>query len=156
MSIAPDIDIDIHDFDVDELIARDIAQGRVEVPPYPSVVGRGVNSLTKTAMTAWLAHDALKPGPLFALRSRVWRESLSSALVAEAIAASRGVADDTAYLAGLLHDFGKIIALSYIERGVSNIDETEQFWLEVIERHHCDLGWIMADLWELPDRKSVV
>jgi len=83
----------------------------------------------------------------------VWRECLASALTCHALAQVRALPADDAYLGGLLHDVGKVAALLAVEVDHPHITgpSDEAFWLEVVERHHCDAGWIMTDRWLLSD-----
>ncbi|MBI1949663.1 MAG: HDOD domain-containing protein [Deltaproteobacteria bacterium] len=125
--------------------------------PY-AVIRLGREGVRSVCLTASLAKVALVDGPLHALRRRVWRECLASALTCQAAAQARGLNVDDAYLAGLLHDIGKIAALLAIEADHPHITgpSDEAFWLEVVERHHCDAGWIMTDRWLLPEAVQAV
>ncbi len=120
--------------------------------PY-AVIRLGREGVRSVCLTASLARVALVAGPLQALRRRVWRECLASALTCHALAQVRGLSADDAYLGGLLHDVGKIAALLAVEADHPHITgpSDEEFWLEVVERHHCDAGWIMTDRWLLSD-----
>ena len=120
--------------------------------PY-AILRLGRDGVRCVCLTASLARVALRAGPLQALRRRVWRECLASALACQATGMARGLSPDDAYLVGLLHDFGKIVALLAVESDHAQDACTgeETFWVEVMERHHCDAGWIMTDLWRLPD-----
>lgn len=135
------IDLQIDDaIDIDALLAGRAGADAVPLPAYPALLAR-----IQTA-----AAYALSAGPLRSLRRRVWADCVLSALVGDAVASAHGVAAETAYVAGLLHDFGKIIALRCIEENVKNVEESDQFWLDIIEAHHCDLGFHMAERWGLP------
>lgn len=125
--------------------------------PY-AVMRLGREGVRSVCLTASLARVALVPGPLQGLRRRVWRECLASALTCHALAQVRGLSADDAYLGGLLHDVGKIAALLAVEADHPHITgpSDEAFWLEVVERHHCDAGWIMTDRWLLSDAVQAV
>ena len=120
--------------------------------PY-AIIRLGREGVRSVCLTASLAKVALSDGPLLVLRRRVWRECLASALTCQAAAQVRGLSSDDAYLAGLLHDFGKIAALTAVEVDHAHVPglDDEAFWADVMERHHCDVGWIMTDRWLLPD-----
>lgn len=122
--------------------------------PY-AVMRLGAEGVRSVCLTSSLAHVALGDGPLATLRKRVWRECIASALTCEAMSGSYGASPNDAYLLGLLHDFGKIVAMRIVEdellreRSDARGDE-DPFWAEVAERHHCDVGWIVTDAWHLP------
>lgn len=120
--------------------------------PY-AILRLGREGVRSVCLTASLATIALEAGPLHDLRHRVWRECLASALTCQSAAQARGLSADDAYLAGLLHDFGKVAALRAIEADHPESASASDvlFWAELVERHHCDAGWIMTDRWLLPD-----
>jgi HD-like signal output (HDOD) protein len=133
--------------------------------PY-AVMRLGTEGVRAVCLTSSLSGVALAPGPLLALRRRVWRECLASALVCEAMGARHGASPNDAYLLGLLHDFGKVVAMGIVEKelfrfsaraegsltdaGRSAARGDDVFWADVAERHHCDVGWIVTDAWRLP------
>lgn len=119
--------------------------------PY-AVMRLGVQGVRAVCLTSSLAKVGLRPGPLIDMRRRLWRECLASALTCQAMAAFRGVSADDAYLLGLLHDFGKVVALSVVEGDVATSLPTDTaFWSDIAERHHCDVGWIVTEAWRLPE-----
>jgi HD-like signal output (HDOD) protein len=120
--------------------------------PY-AVMRLGSEGVRGVCLTSALAKVALAPGPFAEMRKRVWRECLASALACQALAPLRKQSADVAYLVGLLHDFGKIIALVTLEPDHATMDSD---WVDVMERHHCDVGWIMTDAWRLPEIVSAV
>ena len=126
------------------------SEGLGRVTTAEAVAHLGGKRLNKIALAQTLAKTALAPGPLFDVRRRLWRACLAGALVAEAIADDHGVAADVAFLAGLLHDFGRIIALALVEENVADARPGDVAWLDVVDRHHCDLGQMLAESWSLP------
>jgi putative nucleotidyltransferase with HDIG domain len=84
----------------------------------------------------------------------VWLDALASALLSQDLAKGRGVAPDVAFSAGLLHDFGKVVAIACIEELLANRDDvaprTEEAWTEIMDRYHVELGVVMAARWDLP------
>ncbi len=123
--------------------------------PY-ALMRLGREGVRAACFTSTLAKPALRPGPLLPLRSRVWRECIASALACQALAGSKAPEHD-AYLLGLLHDFGKILALGIVEGALAPGDAGTfagigaSFFADAAERHHCDLGWIVTDAWHLPE-----
>ncbi len=127
--------------------------------PY-AVMRLGTEGVRSVCLTSSLAHIAMRQGPLLAMRRRVWRECIASALACEAMSASHSMSPNEAYLLGLLHDFGKIVAMGIVEDELfrerhdgaqaSAASRDDPFWVDVAERHHCDVGWIVTDAWRLP------
>jgi putative nucleotidyltransferase with HDIG domain len=88
-----------------------------------------------------------------------WRHSLMAAHASAAAAARAGVADsETAYVAGLLHDVGKLILdtslpVEYaqvrrqVEHERCSVIEAEQ---SVLQTDHVEVGAWMAERWQLP------
>jgi phosphatidate phosphatase APP1 len=52
-----------------------------------------------------------------------------------------------------MHDFGKIVALAAAEARESLLHPSRgvEYWTNAMERHHCDVGWVMTELWRLPE-----
>jgi putative nucleotidyltransferase with HDIG domain len=90
---------------------------------------------------------------LSAFKRRVWRESLAAAVVCEGLAASAGLEPGEAFVAGLLHDVGKLLAISTLDELFKQRPQLRPddatLWLEV-ERTHVKLGALLAQRWQLP------
>jgi putative nucleotidyltransferase with HDIG domain len=88
-----------------------------------------------------------------------WRHSVLCAVAAGEIAAARG-RDESAFVAGLLHDIGKLVLFSRApepERrallmSVDSIDDEELFMCEreVLGFDHAAVGLALARLWAMP------
>jgi putative nucleotidyltransferase with HDIG domain len=114
----------------------------------------GADELARVAMASALGGTALARGPLANLRRIAWRDALSSALLCRELARTRGLLGDDAFTCGLLHDFGRVIAIGAIERIASGQRPARpmsaEFWNRVVDRHHVALGVTLAARWELP------
>jgi putative nucleotidyltransferase with HDIG domain len=113
----------------------------------------GTKELTRLAMAASVSNAASAAGPLAELRRGVWRRSLTAALVAEAIAKVDGGDASEAFVAGLLHDAGKLLIIGCIEDAIakkpgllSDASEIEA----VLESEHAKFGLILSARWQLP------
>jgi putative nucleotidyltransferase with HDIG domain len=119
-----------------------------------AAVGRlGARDVARLALAFGLGAHATAPGPLAPLRRRVWLEALASAALCQALARGRGVAPDEAFSAGLLHDFGKVVAIASIEALVHKRrvpPRTMAEWSALVDRYHVELGVVMAARWGLP------
>jgi putative nucleotidyltransferase with HDIG domain len=121
----------------------------------PQAVARvGARELSRIALASGLGTTALARGPLATLRRRTWREGLSAALLCRELARSRQLTGEDAFTCGLLHDFGRVLAIGAIERiaggGRSTRPMSAQFWSSVVDRHHVALGVALAARWGLP------
>lgn len=120
-----------------------------------AAVGRlGAKDVARLALAFGLGAHANAAGKLASLRRQVWMDALASALLCQALAKGRGLAPDVAFSAGLLHDFGKVVAIACIEEILFRRDDvpprTAEAWHEVVDRYHVELGVVMAARWDLP------
>jgi putative nucleotidyltransferase with HDIG domain len=90
-----------------------------------------------------------------------WRHSVSVAVLSKQLAEkTRLVAPDDAFMAGLLHDIGKIIMLKYFKEDFGKVWQTMQdkkisfadAEQEVASIDHIQIGAYLARKWQLPDQ----
>ena len=113
----------------------------------------GTKELTRLAMAASMSNAAAAAGALSELRRGVWRRSLTAALVAEALAKVDGSDAGEAFVAGLLHDAGKLLIIGCIEDALSKRPEllASSATIEgLIEQEHAKFGLILSGRWQLP------
>jgi putative nucleotidyltransferase with HDIG domain len=120
-----------------------------------AAVGRiGAKDVARIALASALGPLATAPGRLASLRRKVWLDALSSALLCQALARGRSLAPDVAFSAGLLHDFGKIVAIAALEELIGKHPDVSaqplEAWTALVDRFHVELGVVMAARWELP------
>jgi HD-like signal output (HDOD) protein len=117
-------------------------------------VGRiGAKDVARLALASGLGAHATAPGRLASLRRRAWVDSLASALLAQALAPRRRLAPDIAFAAGLLHDFGRVVAIACIEEILTRDGgppRPEAAWAQLVDRYHVELGVVLAARWNLP------
>ncbi len=123
----------------------------------------GLNRVKGIAMTVGLKSyltDSLKMPALVAC----WRHSLACAIVCEDLAFACRMEHDAAYLAGLLHDIGRL-ALSVVEpvTYAELIREADEGPVDVRSRErelfgldHCEAGKWLAQQWKIPARFAEV
>ncbi|MCA2980008.1 MAG: HDOD domain-containing protein, partial [Myxococcaceae bacterium] len=86
------------------------------VTSLPVAVTRvGGKELSRLALAATVSSAAAGAGPLAEVRRHVWRQSLTSALVCEVLAPLDGGDAGEAFVAGLLHDAGKLLVIGCLE-----------------------------------------
>jgi len=88
------------------------------------------------------------------LYKRIWLHSITTAMAARKLASRVRVPVETAFLAGLLHDLGKVVVLQSIARfqqttrGSQKIDEATV--LEFVDALHCTVGDMLFEAWKIP------
>jgi putative nucleotidyltransferase with HDIG domain len=116
----------------------------------------GLNRVKAIAMTVGLRSyltDSMKIPALLAC----WRHSLACAILCEDLATAAFMERDAAYLAGLLHDVGRL-ALSVVEpikygnilQTSASIPDVRARERELFGADHCEAGKWMAEQWKLP------
>jgi putative nucleotidyltransferase with HDIG domain len=121
----------------------------------------GEKEIERLALAAGLAHELLKDGPLATVRRGIWHDAMTGAVVCEALARTRPhMAPDEAFLVGLLHDVGKMVAVGAIEHILTKHKglgaRSAEVWYSVVERFHVELGLVLAVRWALPEVVSDV
>lgn len=119
-----------------------------------AVVSLGRQTLRELSVAKELHERTLGAGALVALRRRAWRESLTAARVASWVAPMFGTSADDAFVAGLLHDIGRVPAIGILEQLLeehpSADTRSEEGWWALVELHHVALGALLARTWRLP------
>jgi putative nucleotidyltransferase with HDIG domain len=91
---------------------------------------------------------------------RIWEHGVAVGTLARDVLALSGQPDsEAAYLAGLLHDAGKVIVASVLleaERQTTEIYDRPwiggEQWVEVVQLCHRPVGIALAEKWQLPDQ----
>jgi len=113
----------------------------------------------KTMATLVAVNRMIRSSVRVAALRKVWVHSLVTALIAEEAARVTGVAADTAYTAGLLHNLGTLGLMSaYPEEYSRMLDVTQEFGFDLLQTErdlfdidHCLAGCYLAQDWEFPD-----
>jgi HD-like signal output (HDOD) protein len=114
----------------------------------------GLKAVHQIALAAGLGQEVCQTGPLQELRLLCWRWAVSSAILCQQLAAHREIDPGTAFLGGLLHTFGKAVAVSAMEQVLKakpralSLPASE--WLAIVEARHRQLGILVARRWNLP------
>lgn len=125
-----------------------------------AVTRLGKRQLIGLALAAGLGQEMMnKRSRLLPLKRRVWRNALFSAELCQGLAARKGLLAEEAFTCGLLHDFGKMIAIACLDEILGpHLDRSLSAarCIEVVETYHVELGTVMAERWNLPDLVSRV
>jgi HD-like signal output (HDOD) protein len=120
----------------------------------------GEQQVMRLLLASGLARQAQAVGPLVLIRRMAWIEGLAAAALCQELARLRGLRAEEAFTVGLLHDFGKIVALAAIEAKLEAEKITESFsqsaWVDLVERLHVPVGAALASRWGLPAALSEV
>jgi putative nucleotidyltransferase with HDIG domain len=106
--------------------------------------------LSISAKSAFKADDARQQK----LYETIWLHSMTTAVAARRLAAFVSVPPETAFLAGLLHDIGRIVVL----RGISSLRRRDPTGFRVPEHTigeftdalHCSIGDVFCRAWNIP------
>jgi putative nucleotidyltransferase with HDIG domain len=127
--------------------------GREVTSLQQAIVVLGRKALREVGIAKEMHERTMSNGSMVSLRRRVWRESLTAAHVASVVAGFFNVVADEAFVAGLLHDIGRVPAVGVIEEVLKSagatVSEAEAWAL--VEKHHLELGGTLARTWGLPN-----
>jgi HD-like signal output (HDOD) protein len=118
----------------------------------------GAQQATRLLLASGLARQVQASGPLVLLRRMAWIEGIASAAVCQTLARLRQLRAEEAFTLGLLHDFGKVVAVSgleaLLESGHMTSHQAGQIeradWEALVERQHQPIGALLAERWRLP------
>lgn len=135
--------------------------GREPVAKLSQAMSRiGLRSL-KQLLLAYAVKGKVFDAPSWSREMKdLWQHSVAAAVATDLIARKVGMRDERAFLAGLLHDIGRPVALHVaIELMANNpevaeTDHDEVLWM--CDRVHAHLGKVIANRWQLPECYRVV
>jgi HD-like signal output (HDOD) protein len=114
----------------------------------------GARSVGAIAVASGVSAAAVTAGVLLDVKFRVWRRTMIGALACQSLAPARGLAPEDAFLSGLLHGFGRSIAVAAIEQLLraqnSPIALSAEEWLGVAEEQRAPLARALSSAWKLP------
>jgi HD-like signal output (HDOD) protein len=114
----------------------------------------GAKEVCKIAIATSVGAHAIVTGCLSSLRRRYWRLSMTSAMLCRALAYWRKNNAEEAFICGLLHDFGQVVATACFEEVIARTRDArvlpEATWAACVDRFHVELGLVTAVRWNLP------
>lgn len=93
---------------------------------------------------------------------RLWRHSVGTALGSAWLAKKCGYGQLSthAFVAGLLHDIGKLFLLTVVEtirkKEANDFSPSKDFMMEVMDSLHTEQGWLLTQNWNLPESYCIV
>jgi putative nucleotidyltransferase with HDIG domain len=120
-----------------------------------AVMRLGLSSVRETVVS--LSAGAVFKNPLpghEALYETIWLHSLTTAIAARRLAGYVSVPKETAFLAGLLHDIGRVVVLRGIvtlrERDPQGFHVPDHTVAEFTDALHCSIGEALCEAWNIP------
>lgn len=139
-----------------QVLAAAAARSGGEAPAsIPLAVERiGEAELLRIARDAAASEAEDVRGPFAAFRRAAWRDALGAAIVCRELAVARGLDGDEAWLCGLLHDVGRLAAVSAVERLAAGTRVGQAApgwrWERLVDRWHVSLGASVASALGFP------
>jgi HD-like signal output (HDOD) protein len=93
---------------------------------------------------------------------RLWRHSVGTALASQWLAKKSGYTQmaTQAFVAGLLHDIGKLFLLTVMEsireKKAHQFTPSKEFVTEIMDSLHTEQGWLLIQDWNLPEAYCLV
>ena len=127
-----------------------------EVTTLQQAVSRlGAQEVVRLAVASALAETTRAPGPLQTMKRSAWQRSVASAMLCQELGGLRGLSRENAFLCGLLHDFGHVLAITAMEEILVAMPEIGArpvaSWEALVERIHLHLGGLLVTRWKLPE-----
>ncbi len=120
----------------------------------------GAKEVVNVALAATLAAATRSPGSLQPLKRQAWQSAVASAVICQELARLRSVPPGDAFLCGLLHDFGWMVAITCLEDVFEQHPQVPPQPAEELnalaQRLHVELGLVVAAQWKMPDLFSDV
>ncbi len=129
-----------------------------------AVVILGFQTVRNIALSAFML-DAFDSDDLpFGYRS-FWIHSVGVGVAANAVGARQGIpVSDDAFMCGLLHDIGKLVAHQYLREDFSKVMQkvdTEETTIAeaeaaILPADHAEVGALLMEQWQLPEKMVAV
>ena len=134
--------------------------GGASVADAAAVIAASGLDVGGVAVAVALGAEVTGPGALAPLRRKAWRQSLVGALCCARLGERRGIDRREAFVCGLLHDVGRMVALAAFEEILARTHDRRVLsaaqWEAAMNRFHVDVGLVTATRWRLPPSVSTV
>lgn len=130
--------------------------GRGNIGTIPMAVSRvGAKEVARLSLLAGLSDAARREGALSQLRRHGWQSGVASAALCQILARKRRLPEEEAFVCGLLHDFGWLLAIAALEELLRAHPHyqprPEAFWMGLLDQFHVTFGAALAARWKLPE-----
>jgi HD-like signal output (HDOD) protein len=120
---------------------------------HDAITRMGAADVCRTALALGVGSTILAAGCLSELRRKWWTDAYLAALCAQHLGDKRGLRRDEAFVCGLLHDFGRVLAVTCLEKILKDTSDRRYLplsvWETSVDRLHVELGNIVARRWNL-------
>jgi len=114
----------------------------------------GARTVGSIAIASGVSSVTVTTGVLLDVKFRVWRRGMTCALACQKLGGARGLVPEEAFLAGLLHGFGRSIAVASLEQLLKTHQPPRPLsvaeWLNIAEQQRAALARAVAQSWQLP------
>lgn len=116
-----------------------------------AVVRLGLGTVKNVVMSIALNGTILKDKRMETTAKHLWDHSISCAVAAREMSRIIGGNPESAFMAGLLHDIGKVPALLFVQKSLKpNMKIRPEFIDALVEQHHIRAGIALQSQWDLP------
>lgn len=127
--------------------------GQVPCASLQQAVSRlGLQIITEIALAVSLRSRAFQSKVYGDMLNKLWRHALLAGLFTKEIARMRRQNVEIAFLAGLLHDIGKTVLLSNLDRAHGRAEAPMDELVTALQEHHTQAGGLLAAEWRLPEQ----
>lgn len=124
---------------------------------HQAVTRMGLTTVRNIVLTISLNSTILKEQRLGATARDLWAHSIGTAVVAQKLALLSKAPPATAFLAGLMHDIGKLPAFLLLCRCLPKGRQSSvRLAASLLERHHVRAGVALLSHWQLPPETALV
>jgi len=123
-----------------------------------AIVRLGVRQVAELViLSSQRRHYTMRTRALSSLSQQLWRHAVGCGIGAQWLARKVRLENrvQEAFLAGLLHDIGKLLLLRVLDELIGNdlleFHPSDELVLELLECLHCDQGHALMQTWNLPE-----
>ena len=112
----------------------------------------GMRCITEIVVAVAVKGRLFGKGSCIGVLQILWRHSVLTASFTKEIARARRRNVEIAFLCGLLHDIGKAVLLTNIDRLLGDHEVSMDELSAALQCHHARAGRMLAEQWKMPDQ----